>query len=138
MWVSPHVLYACYLFFWANGASPQQEQKPQLQLLGRSSWLWSAIRRCRRKPEKNWTKCSMEGFPNTAISCHFHISRRLSKKFIGAVEFGSNILCLRLTPDILLFLPDGNLYYHWVSLLVVNKSIALNALISLTRSAFVD
>ena len=108
MWVSPHVLYACYPFFWANGASPQQEQKPQLQLLGRSSWRWSAIQRCRRKLKKNSTKSSMEGFLNIAILCRFHTSRRLSRKFIGTVKFTSRILCLTLKM-FLFIIPDGSL-----------------------------
>jgi hypothetical protein len=72
--VSPHGLYACYPFFSANGALPQQEQIPRLQLLGHSFWLWSAIPRCRRRLKKNSTKFSMGGFPSITILCRFHTS----------------------------------------------------------------
>ena len=91
----------------ANGALPQREQIPQLQLLGRSSWQWSAIRRYRRRLKKNLTKSSMEGFLNIAILCRFHTSLRSSRKFIGTVKFASRILCFTLT--MLLFLQDGTL-----------------------------
>jgi hypothetical protein len=85
----------------------QREQIPQHQLLGRSSWRWSAIRRCRRRLKKNSTKSSMEGSLNIVILCRFHTSRRSSRKFFGAVKFDSRILCITL--NIFTILPDGSL-----------------------------
>ena len=101
--------YMFVILFSANGALLQQEQIAQLQLLGHSSWQWSAIRRSRRRLKKNSTESSMEGFLNIAILCRFHTSRRLLRKFIGTVKFASRIL--RFTLNMFPFVPDGSLYF---------------------------
>ena len=67
--------FICYPFFSSNGGLPQREQIPRLQLLGRSSWQWSAIPRRRKRLKRNWTKFSTEGFLNIATLRRFHIFR---------------------------------------------------------------
>ena len=91
IWVSPPILHPFPPSFFVDGTIPQREQTPPLRQWELFSWRWFAIPRCRRRLKPNLTKSLVEDFPNIAISLPFPTSRHSLKKFIGMLQFSSNI-----------------------------------------------